>query len=409
MRTGLRFFYRHIYITGLEHIPSKGPAIIIANHPSSLMDAALLGILLKRKPWFFTRGDVFINKPVQKILSWLHMIPVHPHEKGRSTISANDNSFTAAQEILANNGIIVFFPESTSHVQHQLWPFRKGVFRLAFQTMAAHDFSFQLPIVPIGITYDHPTAGRKCVQAHAGPPLQTADYIALYQSNPSAALLHILKDAQNSMTALVLHVLRSERCPIAEQQLLMNSNNQQVHSPAWKIASRQKLEQEQHICHAVNKASETALAAIKKKNTAYFEALERYGLEDKTLSASFSSGCWGRFLLWIGFPVYVVGWLLNGWPVFIARRVADKNVRRIDFYSWIFVAGYCILYFLWFLLAAAAAVYYTGWYSIAVIALMGLTGLFSYSYIDLRRAAKQYRRLKRLSVQELDELRKMRL
>ena len=49
MTAGLRFFYRHIHVTGFENIPSKGPVIIIANHNSSLMDAALLGILLKRR------------------------------------------------------------------------------------------------------------------------------------------------------------------------------------------------------------------------------------------------------------------------------------------------------------------------------------------------------------------------
>src|SRR5882757_9728381 len=196
MRNGLRFFYRHIYITGMEHIPPRGPLIIIANHPSSLMDAALLGVLLKRRPWYFTRGDVFVNGPVRPILSWLHMIPVHQHEGGRSSLGANDDSFSAAQAILARNGIIVFFPESTSHTEHQLWPFRKGVFRLAFQAIAAHGFSLRLPIVPIGITYDHPVKGRQCVQVHAGKPLLVEDYVALYQSNPSTALLRMAKDAQ---------------------------------------------------------------------------------------------------------------------------------------------------------------------------------------------------------------------
>ena len=93
MTAGLRFFYRHIHTTGFENIPSKGPVIIIANHNASLMDAALLGILLKRKAYFFARGDVFVNKPIQKVLWWLHMMPVHSHQGGRNTLSANHNSF----------------------------------------------------------------------------------------------------------------------------------------------------------------------------------------------------------------------------------------------------------------------------------------------------------------------------
>ncbi|HEY4151315.1 MAG TPA: 1-acyl-sn-glycerol-3-phosphate acyltransferase [Chitinophagaceae bacterium] len=411
MRTGLRFFYRHIYVTGMEHIPSKGPVIIIANHPSSLMDAALLGILLKRKPWFFTRGDVFINRPVQKVLSWFHMIPVHQHEKGRSSLGANDDSFAAAQKILSNNGIIVFFPESTSHVEHQLWPFRKGVFRLAFQTMAAHDFSLQLPIVPIGITYDHPTAGRKSVQVHIGAALQAADYASLYQSNPAAARLHIVKDAQDLMTGHVLHVLRSDRCEVVVQSLLIDNNNQAANraGAGWKIASREKLEREQDICYRINKASEADLAGIKQRTAVYFNALATYGIGDGSISSRFSFSRWKMILLWVGYPVFLAGVVLNAFPVFVARRIADKKVSRIDFYTWIFTVCYTVLYVIWALLLTAGCWLLFGWqYALILAILAPLTGLFSYRYMDWRAEARQYNKLKRLSARQLSVLKKIR-
>ena len=62
MKIALRFFYRRAYVTGLETIARQGPVIIIANHTSSLMDAALLGILIRRPVHFFTRADVFSHK-----------------------------------------------------------------------------------------------------------------------------------------------------------------------------------------------------------------------------------------------------------------------------------------------------------------------------------------------------------
>src|ERR1700712_4720872 len=194
MTTGLRFFYRHIYVTGLENIPSKGPVIIIANHNSSLMDAALLGILLKRKAYFFARGDVFVNKFIQKVLWWFHMMPVHSYDGGRKSLGVNNNSFSDGQKILLKGGIIVFFPESTSHIEHQLLPFRKGVFRLAFDAAKAGNFSFDIPVVPIGITYDHPVDCRTTVGVHAGRPLLLSHYKNEYIENPAAALLHICRD-----------------------------------------------------------------------------------------------------------------------------------------------------------------------------------------------------------------------
>src|SRR5687768_4021273 len=111
----LRLFYRRIYATGLETIASKGPAIIIANHSSSLMDAALLGVLISRPAWFFTRADVFSGFLAKKLLSWLHMLPVHHHQSGRNTLQTNEHSFHKAEKILNQGGIIVIFPEGISH------------------------------------------------------------------------------------------------------------------------------------------------------------------------------------------------------------------------------------------------------------------------------------------------------
>src|ERR1700712_1848937 len=107
MAIALRFFYRRVYVTGLETIARKGPVIIIANHTSSLMDAALLGVLISRPVHFFTRADVFSGKFYSRILDALHMLPINNHDAGRNTLTANNESFSKAQEILAKGGIVV--------------------------------------------------------------------------------------------------------------------------------------------------------------------------------------------------------------------------------------------------------------------------------------------------------------
>lgn len=414
MRAGLRLFYRHLYVTGMEHIPARGPVIIIANHPSSLMDAALLGVLLRRPLWYFTRGDVFINRPVRKLLSWLHMIPVHQHAKGRATLNDNDDSFSEARAILGRDGIIVFFPESTSHTDRRLWAFRKGVFRLAFQTMADHGFSLRLPIVPIGITYDHPAAGRQCVQVHAGPPLQVEQYVLLYQSNPSAALLRIARDAQERMANHVLHVGDMNRHGVAEQCLITSRNDCLPQPRAWKIASRERMERERAICEGVNMAGETEIAMIKEKHTAYFDALSRHGIEDKTIAGWMAReggrfNWWRYILLWTGLPLYFTGMVLNGPPVWIARYIADKKVRRDDFYSWIFLSACCLLYFTWMVALVAAAGFLKWWYALILMTAMILTGLFSYKWIGWMREAKQYSLLKKLPEENLDTIKELRI
>jgi 1-acyl-sn-glycerol-3-phosphate acyltransferase len=407
MTAGLRFFYRHIHVTGLENIPVKGPAIIIANHNSSLMDAALLGILLKRKAWFFARGDVFANKPIQTILWWMHMMPVHSHQ-GRNTLSANRNSFSDAQKILSKGGIIVFFPESASHIEHQLLPFRKGIFRLAFDTAVSNHFSFDIPIVPTGITYDHPVACRTNVQVHAGKPLLLSDYKNEYRENQAVALLRICKDARQSIDKLVLHIADYRRLPAAVQYLTVSRNNNPVTALAWKTASTEKLEREKAICKAINQASGYEFENKQQQADNYFNALSAEGITDKTVSGNPSFPSWKKIILWIGFPFYLAGLLLNGLPVVLARLIADKKVYRQDFYSWIFVACYSFMYFFW-LAALLIASSLFGWqYAGGLLVVMIISGLFAYIYKDWLKDQRQQRKWQSLTNSRIIELRTMR-
>jgi len=408
MTAGLRFFYRHIHVTGLENIPSKGPVIIIANHNSSLMDAALLGILLKRPAWFFARGDVFVNKYIQRILWWFHMMPVHSHQGGRNTLRANSNSFSDGQEILSKGGIIVFFPESSSHIEHRLLPFRKGVFRLAFDTATANQFSFDIPIVPIGITYDHPVDCRTNVEVHTGKPLLLSNYKNEYRESPAVALLHICKDAHQAINELVLHIADYTRLQTSEQHLTISRNNNPVTSSVWKIASTEKLEREKAICKAINNAAGYEFENKQIQADRYFSALSAERLTDKTVNSNLTFSSWKKIMLCIGFPFYLAGLFLNGLPVLIARRIADKKVYRKDFYSWIFVACYSFMYFFW-LAALLITSFVFGWqYAIGLLAVMIITGLFAYKYKDWIKNWEQQRKWQSLASNRVNELKAMR-
>ena len=408
MTAGLRFFYRHIHVTGFENIPSKGPVIIIANHNASLMDAALLGILLKRKAYFFARGDVFINKPIQKMLWWLHMMPVHSHEGGRNSLGVNTESFSDGRQILLHGGMVVFFPESASHIEHQLLPFRKGVFRLAFDTAAAGNFSFDIPIVPIGITYDHPVDCRTEVQVHAGRPLLLSAYTNQYRQNAPVALLRISKDAHRAIHKLVLDIKDKSRLQTTSQYLIVSRNDKKNNCRPWMIESAQKLVLEQNICTVINSAPEKNFENKKQQADAYFALLSGAGLKDKTISGSYPYSIWKRIKLLYGFPFYLTGLLLNGLPVLIARQVADKKVYRRDFYSWIFVVCYSFGYFFWLAAVLIICFLFEWQYALGFLVLMIASGIFAYIYKDWLHDSRQQRKWQLLPVAAKTELLAMR-
>jgi 1-acyl-sn-glycerol-3-phosphate acyltransferase len=408
MTVALRFFYKHLHFAGLNHVPPKGPAIILANHHASLMDAALIGVVMKRPVYFFARGDVFVNSFVSRLLSWMHMLPVHNHEKGRKTLGYNKESFSTAQQVLLKGGIIVFFPESSSHPERQLLPFRKGAFRLAFQTAASTNFSFDIPIVPLGITYEHPTNSGTEVLIKASMPVSLNDYKEIYLGNPAAALLHICKETYERMLQLVVHINEARFFSLAETLLTINRNNKQLAGNAWYVRSDKQLEAEQEICRKVNDKSH-ALHLLNEKAVSYNNMLQEYQLKDETVSPFFSDNSSSKFLLIFLSPLYFVGCLLNRLPILIARTIVNKKVYRIDFYSWLYVSISAVLYLFWVLLLVIIVAVFFNWLYVAILLMgMALSAFFVIYYKKVWKKTNQQSKLLQLKPEQKQSLKTLR-
>jgi 1-acyl-sn-glycerol-3-phosphate acyltransferase len=409
MTVALRFFYKHLHVAGLEHVPDKGPVIVIANHHASLMDAALIGIIMKRPVYFFTRGDVFINPLVNTILSWMHMLPVHNHEKGRGTLQDNKDSFSKAQQVLLKGGVIVFFPESNSHIQRQLLPFRKGVFRLAFQTASITNFSFDIPMVPIGITYEHPKHSGTEVLVKVGYPLSILPYKEMYLQNSASALLHICKEAYERMRRLVLHIDNAGLFSLGEILLTINRNSHHFRENRWYINSSKQLEAEQEICYKINEQDIQQLKSFHEKSESYQATLTSFQLNDCTLSHSFRHSVFSGVFVFLLSPLFLMGCLLNGLPILLSRKIVDKNVSRIDFYSWLYVIISVVLYAGWvFLLAGIIGVYF-GWiYGLLSLTATLFLGLFVVYYKPAWNKNIQYKRMKEAPIEQVNHLKQLR-
>ncbi|MGL6269457.1 MAG: 1-acyl-sn-glycerol-3-phosphate acyltransferase, partial [Chitinophagaceae bacterium] len=68
MWTTLHFYFRRIVFAGKKDIPDGKPAILIANHSASFLDAMLLAVLMKRPLYFYARSDIFKKDWANKIL-----------------------------------------------------------------------------------------------------------------------------------------------------------------------------------------------------------------------------------------------------------------------------------------------------------------------------------------------------
>ena len=150
VRLALKIFCRSLAVSNREALQTKGPLLLVANHPNSFLDAIIIGAQFRATVHFLTRGDAFHKPWHAKLLRMLNMIPVYRLSEGRENLFLNDAAFTRSKEVLSNNGIVLIFIEGICMHKHELQPFKKGAARIAMDSKTLPGFR----VMPLGIAYD---------------------------------------------------------------------------------------------------------------------------------------------------------------------------------------------------------------------------------------------------------------
>jgi 1-acyl-sn-glycerol-3-phosphate acyltransferase len=409
MTITLRLFYRRIYATGIETIPEKGPVILLANHPSSLMDAAILGILLHRPIHYFTCGDVFKNKFVSPVFTALNMIPVFDHA-GRTTLDNNDESFKKAAAILKKGGLILFFPEGSSHIDRKLMPFKKGAFRLAVTVAAELPSQTNLLMIPAGINYAHPFAAQHDVIVQVGDPVSVKEALNSYPAHEAAAILQLKKSMEKAVLKTVVHIEEETLLETADRCLEITRNDYSYYTTHWMQATRNRFDEEKILSNAINNISFTESAALQKLVADYDTALKAHHLNDQQLAGDPPSKSIRKKLV-AGFPLFLLSYALNALPVLVARRIAEKYVKRVDFYSWVLLTTAALLYCCWIIILFLGFLVIGVRYALVITIITLALGPFTVFYINLRkanRAWQDYNRLLKSNSSRINELKMLR-
>lgn len=140
LRAAFHIFTRLICryrVYGLEHVPESGPLLIVANH-LSWYDPMLLGVVLRRRVWFFTKSELFHWPLVGKACKATEQIPVRRGESDRGALEKGLAYLQAGRAL----GI---FPEGTVERKEVMIPALTGVAMLAVRSGAT-----VLPIAHMG-------------------------------------------------------------------------------------------------------------------------------------------------------------------------------------------------------------------------------------------------------------------
>jgi 1-acyl-sn-glycerol-3-phosphate acyltransferase len=123
-------------ISGAEHIPAEGPAIVAPNH-KSFWDSFFVAAATRRHVRYMGKVELF-QGPWGRVLVRLGAFPVRRGE-------ADAEALATARTILRQGGLLALFPEGTRiRDPDHLGAPRRGAGRLALETGA--------PVVPAAIT-----------------------------------------------------------------------------------------------------------------------------------------------------------------------------------------------------------------------------------------------------------------
>lgn len=124
-------------VTGLDNVPTDGPAIMAPNH-LSVIDSFFLPAVLPRRISYVGKAEYLDDWKTKHLFPALGMIPID-----RSGGSAAQRALDTAARILDNGELFGIYPEGTRSRSGNLHKGRTGVARLSMRTGA--------PIIPVGL------------------------------------------------------------------------------------------------------------------------------------------------------------------------------------------------------------------------------------------------------------------
>lgn len=173
--------FHPVRVIGRENMVREGPVILCANHVS-LQDPMVLDVYLGRLIRFMAKKELFENRFMNRIMTWLGAFPV---SRGESDLSAMRTSL----KLLADGEALGIFPEGHRYVDGEMHEFGNGLALIALRSGA--------PVVPAYIQGNYRLFRR--VTVTVGAPVALSD---LGRRCDSKTLCAATERIQNAMRAL---------------------------------------------------------------------------------------------------------------------------------------------------------------------------------------------------------------
>ena len=199
-------YFVDIRAARLERLPSTGPLMLAANHPSSVLDAIILSTQIRRPINYLARSGLFRFPLLAALFRALGVIPIYrPHEVSNHA-DRNQDIFAQVYDLFDRDGCLGVFPEGRNSPRGKIGELRKGIARIALGAEARRDWQLGLVIVPAGVNLENRGFLSSAALLRIGRPIRVADYADQYRREPEAAVRALTLDVQTSLRRQALHL-----------------------------------------------------------------------------------------------------------------------------------------------------------------------------------------------------------
>lgn len=419
VRMAVQFYFRRIDVIGLKNIPKKGPVVLIANHPSALLDPLVVAIIAKRQLHFIAAAEYFGNK----FTSWLfqrqfNMIPVYRPDRYKKEEFSNTDMFQHCFQRLQDGHVIIIFPEGTSETEKRVRKLKTGTVRMVLGAQVHSNV--RIPIIPIGLNYTNPHRFQSDVIVRIGEQIYLPEPLTVQDTHGVQAATEYLEE---KLIECVFHIAdekmekyihRIEQ--VFNDQLFedLNISDSEVHRKF--IASKD-------VINSVEFFEEEApekVMEVNKELDLYFDEVGKLPMHGRLMKyANKRISLFDAILIVLISPFFIAGYILNAVPFYTSGYYfKHRFLPKFNKYdesgepllhpvfggSLAFALGssfFIVWYLILFILCGVSIGWIWGLYLILSAYLLGQLSLY---YVGLYRKVKDILTFRRIRNRHRDQM-----
>lgn len=324
-----KVYYPHTQSDNLSFLNTKGPVLLLSNHPNGMIDPLDIALRSNRMVHFLAKAELFNHPILHWFFSTFYCIPIERPDFSNGQIVDNTDNFNKCNSFLQDGGALYIAPEGTSELVRRLLNLKTGAARIALQAEASMDFKMGIKIIPSGITYVDQGEFRSSQYICAAEPISIQHFKDLYYTDPRKAVIELTELLKVRLSELIIILDNDDQIPLFESLMIILHNRIKQNPKEFFIEGKELAKK----LNDFNLHNSVIIQKLENEVAEMNTLLEKNLVRAYDLEAILTPWDWKKWLVHLfvtilGFPLFLYGFINH----FIANFVPWAIERLAKFH-----------------------------------------------------------------------------